>query len=193
MKKLFTYFLQGLLFIAPLGITVLIVYRIFTFTDGLLATYLEEHLEIKTPGLGILIIFILLVLLGMVGETILARPLKNILNRILEKTPFLKLIYTSINDLFSAFIGKERKFHRPVMILLNKENDLWKMGFVTQDIPIKIDEIELITVYCPFSYGFAGEIYLVPPSSVKPISVPPTDAMKFIISGGVSGVDFNPK
>ncbi len=79
------------------------------------------------------------------------------------------------------------------MILLNKENDLWKMGFVTQDIPIKIDEIELITVYCPFSYGFAGEIYLVPPSSVKPISVPPTDAMKFIISGGVSGVDFNPK
>ena len=193
MKKLFTYFIQGLLLVAPIGLTVFIVYRIFMFTDGLLSTYLDEHFNIKTPGLGILILFIFLVLLGMVGETILARPLKNLINRILQKTPFLKLIYSSINDLFSAFIGKERKFHRPVMMLHNKENNLWKIGFVTQDVPILIDDIELVTVYCPFSYGFAGEIYFVPPSSIKPLSVPPSEAMKFIISGGVSGIDFHEK
>ncbi len=191
MKKLFTYFIQGLLLVAPLGLTVFIVYRIFMFTDGLLSTYLEEQLQVKTPGLGILIIFIFLVLLGIVGETIVARPIKKLINRILQKTPFLKLIYSSINDLFSAFIGKERKFHRPVMILLNRENSLWKMGFVTQDIPISVEGNELITVYCPFSYGFAGEIYFVPISNIKPLSIPPTEAMKFIVSGGVSGVDFN--
>ncbi|MEI7523420.1 MAG: DUF502 domain-containing protein [Mariniphaga sp.] len=191
MKKLFTYFIQGLLLVAPLGLTVFIVYRIFMFTDGLLSTYLEEQLQVKTPGLGILIIFIFLVLLGIVGETIVARPIRKLINRILQKTPFLKLIYSSINDLFSAFIGKERKFHRPVMILLNRENSLWKMGFVTQDIPISVEGNELITVYCPFSYGFAGEIYFVPVSNIKLLSIPPTEAMKFIVSGGVSGVDFN--
>jgi len=191
MKKLFTYFIQGLLLVAPMGLTVFIVYRIFMFTDGLLSTYLEEHFEIKTPGLGILILFIFLVLLGMIGETILARPLKNLINRLLQKTPFLKLIYSSINDLFSAFIGKERKFHRPVMILLNKENNLWKIGFVTQDSPIHLDDSELVTVYCPFSYGFAGEIYFIPTSNIRPLAVPPSEAMKFIISGGVSGVDFH--
>jgi uncharacterized membrane protein len=191
MKRLFTYFIQGLLFVAPLVITCYIVYRIFMFTDGLLSTYLIEHFKIKTPGLGILIIFVFLVLLGIVGETILARPIKKIINRILNKTPFLKLIYSSINDLFSAFIGKERKFHRPVMVLINKENNLWKMGFVTQDTPIKIDNEEVITVYFPFSYGFSGEIYFVPASSIKPLSIPPTEAMKFIISGGVSGANFN--
>ena len=190
MKKLITYFIQGLLFVAPLGLTGFIVYRIFMFTDGILATYLEEQLQVKTPGLGILIIFIFLVLLGITGETILARPIKKLINRILQKTPFLKLIYSSINDLFSAFIGKERKFHRPVMMLVNKENNLWKIGFVTQDIPIQIDEHELITVYCPFSYGFAGEIYFVPLSNIKPLAIPPTEAMKFIVSGGVSGVNF---
>jgi len=193
MKKLITYFIQGLLFVAPLGLTVYIVYRIFRFLDGLLYTYLVEHFEIKAPGLGILIIFVFLVLLGMIGETILARPIKNLVSRILEKTPFLKLIYSSINDLFSAFIGKERKFHRPVMILLNKENNLWKIGFMTKDTPICIDDVDLITVYCPFSYGFSGEIYFVPLSNIKPLSVPPTEAMKFIISGGVSGTDFHPK
>jgi uncharacterized membrane protein len=193
MKKLVTYFIQGLLLVAPLGITVYIVYRIFTFTDGLLYTYLVEQFEINAPGLGILIIFIFLVLLGIVGQTILARPVKKLISGVFLKTPFLKLIYSSINDLFSAFMGKERKFHRPVMVMINKENNLWKIGFVTQDIPIHIDEIELITVYCPFSYGFSGEIYFVPQSSIKHLSMPPSEAMKFIISGGVSGSDFHPK
>jgi len=193
MKRLFTYFIQGLLLVAPLGITVYMVYRIFTFTDGLLLTYLQEHFEIKTPGLGILIIFVFLVLLGMVGESILARPIKNLINGILQKTPFLKLIYSSINDLFSAFIGKERKFHRPVMMLINKENNLWKIGFITQDTPIKIDDNELITVYCPFSYGFSGELYFVPIANIKPLEIPPSEAMKFVISGGVSGIDFHQK
>jgi uncharacterized membrane protein len=189
MKKLFTYFIQGLLLVAPLGITVYIVYRVFMFTDGLLSTYLVEHFNIKTPGLGILIIFVFLVLLGMVGETILA--VKKIINRILTKTPFLKLIYSSINDLFSAFIGKERKFHRPVMVLINKENNLWKIGFVTHDVPIKVDNNEVVTVYCPFSYAFSGEIFFVPASSIQPLSIPPAEAMKFIVSGGVSGARFN--
>jgi len=79
------------------------------------------------------------------------------------------------------------------MILINKENDLWKIGFVTQDVPIHIDTIELITVYCPFSYGFSGELYFVPSSSIKELPTPPTEAMKFIVSGGVSGIDFVPK
>ena len=191
MKKIFTYFLQGLLLIAPLGITAYIVYRLFMFTDGLLSTYLIEHFQMKTPGLGILIIFVFLVLLGMVGETILARPVKKLINRILEKTPLLKLIYSSINDLFSAFIGKERKFHRPVMVLINKENNLWKIGFVTQDTSIRIEESEVIAVYFPFSYAFSGEIFFVPAASIKPLSMPPAMAMKFIVSGGVSGANFN--
>jgi len=191
MKKLFTYFIQGLLLVAPLGITVYIVYRIFMFTDGLLSTYLVEHFKVKTPGLGILIIFVFLVLLGMIGETILARPVKKIINRILTKTPFLKLIYSSINDLFSAFIGKERKFHRPVLVLINKENNLWKIGFVTHEVPIIVDNNEVITVYCPFSYAFSGEIFFVPASSIQPLSIPPAEAMKFIVSGGVSGAKFN--
>ena len=76
--------------------------------------------------------------------------------------------------------------------LVNKEKNVWKIGFVTQDIPFVIGETQLITVYCPFSYGFAGEIYFVPAVNIKPLEIPPSEAMKFIISGGVSGVDFHP-
>ena len=190
MKKLFTYFIQGLVLISPIGLTVYIVFRIFMVTDGLLSVFLADQLGVKIPGLGILIIFVFLVILGMVGETILARPIKNLINRIMEKTPFLKLIYSAINDLFSAFIGKERKFHRPVMAMLNKENNLWKIGFITRDTPIKLDDNEIVAVYFPFSYAFTGEIFFLPASSIRPLEMAPTDAMKFIVSGGVSGADF---
>ena len=187
MKRLITYFLQGLLLIAPLAVTAYIVYKIFISVDGLLSIYIQKYLKINIPGLGILIIFVVLVLLGIAGETIFARPIKKLINRILDKLPFFKLIYSSISDLFSAIVGKERKFHHPVLVLLDKENSLWKIGFITQNKLVDVGSEELVTVYCPYSYALSGEIYFVPSSSIRQISMPPTEAMKFIISGGVSG------
>jgi len=108
MKRLGTYFLQGLLLVAPLAATVYIVYFLFMLTDGLLSTYLEEYLNLKIPGLGILIIILFLVFLGIIGETIFAKPVKFLIKRVLLKTPILRLIYTSVKDHFSAFFGKEK-------------------------------------------------------------------------------------
>jgi uncharacterized membrane protein len=187
MKRIFTWFLQGLLFVAPLFVTGYVVYKLFVSIDGLFSTYIEEYFGYNVPGMGILFMFLSLVLLGIIGGTILGRPIRRFINEVLERLPFFKLIYTSVNDLFSAFVGKERKFHRPVLVLLNKENNIWKIGFVTQDTPIDTGFEDLVTVYFPYSYAMSGEIFFVPASNIKPISMKPTDAMKFIISGGVSG------
>ena len=189
MKRLGTYFLQGLLLIAPMAATVYIVFFLFQFTDGLLSTYLEKFFQLKVPGLGILIIIFLLVFLGIIGETIFAKPVKYLINRILERTPFLRLIYTSFKDLFSAFVGKEKKFHRPVVVLVDEKNDLWRMGFLTNE---KMGEIGLegkVAVYFPFSYNISGILYFVPSSRIKPLNISPAEAMKFILSGGVSEMD----
>ncbi len=189
MKRLGTYFLQGLLLIAPLAATIYIVFFLFKFTDGLLSTYLEEYFKLKIPGLGILIIFLLLIFLGIIGGTIIAKPITFVINRILEKTPLLRLIYTSVKDLFSAFVGKERKFHLPVVVLVDEQNDLWRMGFLTND---KIGELGLkdkVAVYFPLSYNISGILYLVPVNRIKPLNIPAADAMKFVISGGVSDMD----
>ena len=82
MKKLVTYFLQGLLMVAPLALTIYFVFEIFDITDGLLRTYLDEWLGFRVPGLGIIIIFVLLVVLGFVGESIVATPFRKFFNRI---------------------------------------------------------------------------------------------------------------
>ena len=189
MKRLGTYLIQGVLLVAPLAATVYIVFFLFQFTDGLLSAYLEKYLDLKIPGLGILIILIFLVLLGIVGETIFARPIKFLVRRILERAPLLKLIYTSVKDLFSAFVGKEKKFHRPVVVLVDEKNDLWRMGFLTNE---KMHEMGLegkVAVYFPFSYNISGILYVVPAERVKPMNISPSEAMKFIISGGVLEMD----
>ncbi len=182
------YFLQGLLYLAPFGITGYIIYVIFNFTDNLLDDILEKFLKTDIPGLGIVVIFFFLVLVGIIGTSILAQPFKILFNRLLKRTPLLKLIYSAFNDLFSAFVGKERKFSRPVIVLVNPVSNLEKLGFLTSEDLSRIDEKEKVAVYFPHSYNFSGELFIVPKEQVRPLDLNPAVVMKYIVSGGVSDI-----
>ncbi len=188
MKKILNYFLQGLLYIAPFGITAYIIYLIFSFTDNLLDDILEKFIKTDIPGLGLLVIFFVLVFVGIIGGSILAQPFKILFKRLIEKTPLLKLIYSALNDLFSAFVGKERKFNKPVIVLVNPISNLEKLGFLTEEDLSKIDETDKVAVYFPHSYNFSGELFIVPKNQVRPIDINPAVVMKFIVSGGVSDI-----
>jgi uncharacterized membrane protein len=186
MKKITQYFLQGVLLVAPLAIIVYILYSLFNSIDGLLVDRLESLIGFKIPGLGILVSFIFLTILGFIAQTAVVRPLQKIVQKLIEKIPILNLLYSSLNDLFSAFVGKEKKFNVPVKVLFNKENNLWKLGFVTRESLEAIGNKELAAVYFPHSYNFSGELYLVPSERIIKINISPADAMKFIVSGGVT-------
>lgn len=188
MKKIFNYFLQGLLYIAPFGVTAYIVFLIFNFIDNLLDGSIDKYLKIDIPGLNIIVIFFLLVMVGIVGQSIIARPLKILFKRLLEKAPFLKLIYSAMNDLFSAFVGKEKKFKKPVIVLVNPISNLEKLGFLTEENLSKLDEKDKVAVYFPHSYNFSGELFIVPKEQVRPVDLNPAVVMKFIVSGGVSDI-----
>jgi len=188
MKRIFSHFLQGVLIISPLAITAYIIYTIFNFVDGLFIEQLTKIIGFKIPGLGIILIFIILTLLGFIAHTIIARPFKALYSKLMDKTPLLKTIYASLNDLFSAFVGKEKKFNVPVLALINKENDVWKLGFMTQKSMAEFGIEKMVSVYFPHSYNFSGELYILPETSIKRIDIPPAEVMKFIVSGGVTRV-----
>jgi uncharacterized membrane protein len=189
MKRISQYFLQGVLLVAPVAIVIYIIYSLFITIDGLFVDKLELILGFKIPGLGILVSFIFLTLLGFIGETALVNPFKKAFQKLLEKIPILNLLYSSLNDLFSAFVGKEKKFNVPVKVLFNKENNLWKMGFVTRETMEEIGNKELAAVYFPHSYNFSGELYLMPTKQIFKINISPAEAMKFIVSGGVTHLE----
>jgi len=185
MKRLMSYLFQGLIYIAPLGITVYVIYFLFNLIDGFLQTYIQHYLNLSIPGLGIVFLVVFLVLLGFIGQTVLARPFRRLVNRLIEKAPLVKVIYTSIRDLLSAFVGKEKKFDRPVLVVVNTISNLEKMGFLTQEDLSDLGIKDKVSVYFPHSYNFSGEMFVVPSELVRPLDMPSADAMKFIVSGGV--------
>ncbi|MBN1599301.1 MAG: DUF502 domain-containing protein [Bacteroidales bacterium] len=186
MKTLLRLFLQGLLYLAPIVITIYIIYLIFSFIDGLLKEHIYTLFGINIPGLGAIIIIILLILVGFIGQTIIARPFKFLFQRLLNRVPMLKVIYSAFEDLFSAFVGREKKFNRPVLVMVNTISNLEKLGFITDDDLSIIDEKDKVAVYFPHSYNFSGELFIVPKENIKPIDIPPAEVMKFIVSAGVA-------
>jgi uncharacterized membrane protein len=183
------YFFQGLLYLAPISITVYIIYHAFVYVDGLLDEYIMEYLGFNIPGLGILIILISIALIGFILSSIIFRPLWHIIERLMARAPLVKIIYTSVKDLMEAFVGQKKKFTEPVLVKINNTTDLQKIGFVTaRDLGILGLKEGKVAVYLPHSYAFSGNLFIAPVENITPINAPPAEVMKFIVSAGVTQI-----
>ena len=187
-RRLVNYFLQGLLYIAPLGITIFILYGLFGFFDGFLRSSIQKWFGVDIPGLGLVIIVAMLTLLGFVGQTVIAQPGKKLVSNFLKQTPFLQTIYSTAKDFIEAFLGKEKKFVHPVLVKLSSSLDLERVGFVTQTDLAELKAKDKVAVYFPQSYSWSGDLFIVPAENVTPLDISPKDAMKFAVTGGVAKI-----
>ena len=179
LKLLFGYFLQGLVYILPIVATIYVVIEAIVYVDGII--------PVKIPGLGLLIILVSLTIIGYLGGKFITPNLFNFDN-ILDRMPLIKIVYTSIKDLISAFVGKKKRFTEPVLVKM--EGNVERLGFVTQrDLSdLGIPETK-IAVYIPFSYAITGNLIIVPKDCVTPVTGNSADIMKFVISGGVTELE----
>lgn len=177
LKRLARYFLRGCLVTAPLGLTIYIVWQVLSAIDRIL--------PIPVPGLGLLATVALITLIGLFTSNVVGKSVLDITEGLLQRLPLVKLVYTSIKDLVSAFVGDKRRFDAPVAVSLGANTKV--LGFVTRDGLGRLGMPDYVAVYFPQSYNFAGYLMLVPRAQVEPLDLPSTDVMTFIISGGVSG------
>jgi uncharacterized membrane protein len=187
-KRLVNYFLQGLLYVLPLGLTIFVIIYLVNQVDGILAPIFTHFLNIKIPGLGLLSMLIIITIFGYIGQSVLGRPFKLVIERLLQKAPLLNMVYTSIRDFMEAFVGKEKKFNQPVLIKVSSTSEMQRMGFITQNDLSELSIKDKVAVYIPFAYAFSGELYIVPASYVTSVNVSSGEWMKFIISGGITKV-----
>ena len=189
MKKIRKFFFQGLLFLAPLGLTVYIIYLIYIGTHNFLENQIKTLLPFDIPFLNLIIlitILLLVTLIGLLGQTFIFRPVQNLIGKTFEKVPIIKFIYTALKDFISAFVGKEKKFTNPALVKVHHLTNLEKLGFITkEDLSVIGIKDRKVAVYFPHSYNFSGELFIVPADQVTPLDLPASDVMKFIVSGGV--------
>jgi uncharacterized membrane protein len=188
MKKLFRYFLKGLLVVVPTGITIFFVYWVFDLIDGPIRHFIRDTFHVQIPGAGLVITFLVITLLGWLGQSFLFQPIGQFVERMLEKAPILKMIYTSVNDFLNAFVGEKRKFTRPVIVKVNLISDLEKVGFITTEDLADLGVEGKVAVLFPHSYNWSGELFIVPKEHVRPLNIPPGELMKFALTGGVTRV-----
>lgn len=190
LKVIVYYFLQGVLLTTPITITVYIIYILFGKIDGII--------PFGIPGLGLATLFIFLTIVGYLGNLFISVPLTRWIESFLDRAPLIKTVYSSIKDLVSAFVGKEKRFNQPVLIQLSKDSNLQRIGFITrEDLSILGITKDKVAVYIPHSYAWSGNTYVIDRLNITPIYASSADVMKFIISGGVSAkeeiVDENSK
>jgi uncharacterized membrane protein len=180
-RLIISYFFRGLIFIAPIFVTVSVIVILIKWLDSLIPGLY--------PGLSILIILTTVTFLGLISSLFLFNPVMDFIESVFSKSPVTKLIYTSIKDLFAAFVGDKRTFTQPVMVLLFKDAGIQKLGFITKSDLSEIGIHDMVAVYFPHSYNFSGNLYLVPKENITVLtSFDAADALKFIVSGGVTEI-----
>ena len=197
MKKiagaLLNYFVKGLIIVIPIGAAAFLIFWGVAKVDealNLSGIFLTDSKgqPIYIPGLGILNVLVIILVVGILVTNVITDPIKQGINRWINRLPIFKFLYSSIKDLTEAFVGEEKKFNEPVLVEIN-EFGLKKVGFLVQKDLTKIGFPGEVAVYFPLSYSFAGQVVIISSEKVKVIDRSAADMMKFVISGGVSGLD----
>ncbi|MCC7301733.1 MAG: DUF502 domain-containing protein [Bacteroidia bacterium] len=190
MKKITAWFINGLLIVVPVGITVLVVTRIIYWIEGVVGKVGGIINSVIDPWLILLISLVVILAVGALGTTLFFKPLLTFLDHALEKTPVVKTVYSSIKDIFSALVGSKKKFNKPVMVAVSEDKTIRQIGFITsEDLSHLHIPGALVAVYLPTSYSFAGKVLIVPKDYIVPVNAPPGDVMKFVLSGGITEAD----
>jgi uncharacterized membrane protein len=188
--KIIRYFIQGIIITVPVAITVIVVYKIVAWVGSLFTGFGTIVSPVVDPFIIIGIAILLIFLMGLLGSSIILRPLFSTVDNALEHTPVIKTVYSSIKDLLSAFVGSKKRFNKPVLVTINKENNIQQLGFITQE---DLSELNLqkgnFAVYVPLSYSFSGNLLIVPADHITIVDASSTEVMKFIVSGGVTDID----
>lgn len=181
-RALFGYLVSGILYAVPVTVIVYACLELFGFIDGLL--------PFDRPGVGIAVLLLLLIVVGYLGSTIIAQRFKFLFNRILDRIPILKTAYLAIKDLIAVFVGQKKSFNTPVLVKLNQQTEIEKLGFITQKDLGKLGiGADKVAVYMPHSYNFSGNLFIVPVKNITLVDAKPADIMKFIVSGGVTEIE----
>jgi len=192
-SKLLQYFLQGLLILAPISITIYTLYFIVSSIDGLIPifSYTDQsgRVRVQNYGLGFILIIVVVILLGYFSSFFITSRIISFMDKFMQKTPGLKHIYSTTRDFFEAFAGDKKKFTQNVLANVD-DNDVWRVGFITKNDMTDFGLLNYVAVYIPMAYSVAGNVYIIPRERIKPITnISSAQTMKFAVSGGVTEID----
>ena len=192
-KKILQYFLQGLLILGPVTITAYFIFWAVSSIDGMIPIFSYTDAQgithVRNYGIGFVLIIVILIVIGYFSSFFITSRFLSFFDKLLEKTPGIKHIYSTTRDFFEAFAGNNKKFTKHVLANVD-DTEVWRFGFVTREDMEEFGLLEYVTVYIPMAYSVAGNVYVIPKSRIRLITnISASQTMKFAVSGGVTQID----
>lgn len=182
--------ITGLIALLPVVLTIYLLYWLAVSSEQVMGNALRFVLpnSIYFPGLGMLAGVLFVFLIGLLMNAYLVRKTFALGERLLYRLPLIKTIYGAFRDFFDFFSPKKEGLGKVVAINLN---GMELVGFVTQSDPQRLPpsfrERNRVLVYLPMSYMVGGYTVLVPESELRPLQMNRDEAMRFILTAGITG------
>lgn len=193
MKAFARMLLTGLLTVLPIVVTIAILMWLAGTLESMLGSLIAWLLPAGTyrTGMGLAASLVLILVVGVVMSTWLAQRLYGFFESILLKVPILSSLYGAIKDMTSLFSPSRQREFSAVVTFKLPGSDARVMGFVTRDncseLPGTLSDEGLIVVYMPMSYQIGGYTLLLPRDQVETVDMPTSDALRFVLTAGVTG------
>lgn len=191
MKKIGSIIVKGLAAILPLALSIYLVYWLFIGTEELLrSAYLGVFPQsYYFPGLGIILAVVLLFAAGLLVQTFLVQWLLKLGERIINKIPFIKSIYTSIND-FMQFVSSSAASDADKVVAVSMSDGAKLIGLVTSEsLAEKFfdgDDAKRVGVFLPMSYNLGGYTIYVKKDQIEVLDIGVEEALRIVLTGGVT-------
>ncbi len=175
----------GVLILVPLVLTYLVLKLVFEFIDGVLQPYIEQAIDRRLPGLGILVLIVLIYLAGLVGANRIGNRSIQVLQDLLLKIPVIGAVYSPSRRLVESFGGDgDQSFKRTVIVEYPRKG-AWMIGFLTATTEDE-EGNRLGMVYVPTApTPNSGWVGLFPEKDIYDVDMTAQQAMSMVLSGGI--------
>jgi uncharacterized membrane protein len=126
--------------------------------------------------------------LGFLASSFLSKSILLFLESTIKRIPLINMLYSSSKDVMDAFVGEKKKFDHPVLVKVDVTDNAYRIGFITKEDLSMLSLPQHVAVYFPHSYAISGNVFLIPSSEIIHLNIPSSEAMKFVVSGGVTGL-----
>ena len=187
--------IAGVLILVPIAITYVLLFWVFNSIDGLLAPVVDRSIGRHIPGLGLLVLLIIVYLLGLVWTKRLGRRTIRTLQIFLLKIPLIGAVYGPARKLIESFTGESTAGFKRVVVVEYPKQGTWMIGFLT-GISNVVPGTTMGVIYLPTApTPNSGWVAMVPIQNIYDTTMTVQEAMSMVLSGGISSpvqIDLKP-
>ena len=195
LAKLRTYFLAGLVVFAPISITIYLTWLAIDGVDDLVRGLLpaaynpENYLPFSIPGIGVVIAFVFLTLLGALAANFLGRSFIRLGEGVVDRMPIVRGIYTTLKQIAETIMAQSSSTFRDVVLVEYPRKGLWALAFVSCPAKGEVQERteeETLNVFLPTTPNpTSGYLLFIPKQDCIFMDMSVDAAIKYIISAGL--------